>query len=64
MALCAARRSTETAWQHTRRAWDIYEDASLDDKRRLDTIKRIMEIDTDTISVAVVLQRAEEYDAG
>jgi hypothetical protein len=64
MALCAARRSEETAWQHNRRAWDLYEDASIADKRRLDTIKRVMEIDTVTVSVALVLQRAEEYDGG
>jgi hypothetical protein len=64
LALVAARRAENSAWHYRRRAWELYEDASLADKKRLDTIKRIMEIDTTTTSFAQVMERAEEYDAG
>ena len=64
LALIACRRAEDAAWRFKRRAWTILAEASPEDRKRLDTIKRIMEIDEKTTSLSEVLHRAEEYDAG
>ena len=58
--LTHARRHLRTSEAYRLEAADIHRKAVQIDQRRLDAIKRVMEIDTDTIDVDLILTRAGE----